>query len=113
MACRYGMKFPDKVDGIALWASYPSESFRIDDKDLAVVSIYGSNDGLSTLDEIEENIPFLPADTEYVEIPGGNHTQFGWYGDGGLQEGDNPADISREEQQARTVQATVNLLEGL
>jgi hypothetical protein len=44
----------------------------------------------------------------WVEIVGGNHAQFGWYGD---QQGDNPATISREEQQAQTVAATVALLE--
>ena len=37
-----------------------------------------------------------------VEIEGGNHAQFGNYGP---QEGDLPATISAEEQQAQTVEA--------
>ena len=37
-----------------------------------------------------------------VEIEGGNHAQFGNYGP---QEGDLPATISAEEQQAQTVAA--------
>jgi len=42
----------------------------------------------------------LPADTVFVPIQGGNHTQFGYYGNGTeLQKGDNPADISRDAQQ--------------
>ena len=51
----------------------------------------------------------LPADARFVLIPGGNHTQFGSYGQG-LQRGDNPATISREEQQSQIVDATVELL---
>jgi hypothetical protein len=52
----------------------------------------------------------LPADTTRVIIPGGNHAQFGWYGD---QSGDNPAEISRLEQQSRVLSATVDFLANL
>jgi hypothetical protein len=45
-----------------------------------------------------------------VPIKGGNHAQFGWYG---AQEGDNPATISREEQQAQILTATLALLSKL
>jgi NAD(P)-dependent dehydrogenase (short-subunit alcohol dehydrogenase family) len=50
------------------------------------------------------------AGTTWVAIQGGNHAQFGWYGD---QSGDNPATITREEQQAQIVQATADLLAQL
>jgi hypothetical protein len=115
LSCRYAGAFTADLDGVVLWASYPSEVFRIDDCGLACISIYGEKDGLSTLDEIEESRMHLPAGTEFVEITGGNHTQFGWYGDtpDELQTGDNPADITRQEQQDLVVGATVNFLEGL
>lgn len=115
LSCRYAAAFTANLDGVVLWASYPSEVFRIDDTGLACISIYGDKDGLSTLDDIEESRMHLPAGTEFVEITGGNHTQFGWYGDtpDELQEGDNPADITRQEQQDLVVGATVNFLEGL
>jgi len=46
--------------------------------------------------------------------PGGNHTPFGWTGDGtGIQTGDHPATISREAQQAVIAGGTVSLLEDL
>jgi hypothetical protein len=45
-----------------------------------------------------------------VEISGGNHAFFGWYGN---QTGDNAATISRELQQNQTVTASVQLLEKL
>jgi hypothetical protein len=46
----------------------------------------------------------------WVPIEGGNHAQFGYYGP---QPGDSPATISREEQQAQAVDATVALLERM
>jgi DNA-directed RNA polymerase omega subunit len=51
--------------------------------------------------------PLLPPGTRFIPIEGGNHAQFGWYGD---QNGDNPATISRAEQQKLTVDATVEVL---
>ncbi len=113
-ACGYAEDFADKIEGVVLWASYPSAMFRIEDKNLAVLSIYGTEDGLTTLDEIETSRQHLPAGTRFVAIKGGNHTQFGWYGENGaLQEGDMSAAISHEEQQNQIISATVAFLEGL
>jgi hypothetical protein len=112
-ACRYAGKYARNIDGVVLWASYPSETFRIEESGLPVMSIYGTNDGLSTPAKIDDNRPFLPPDTEYIEIEGGNHTQFGWYNNDELQEGDLPADISRQEQQDQTVEATARFLDNL
>ncbi|UCG68926.1 MAG: alpha/beta hydrolase [Thermoplasmata archaeon] len=111
-ACAYAKKFTDKVDGVVLWASYPSGVFRIDDKDIKVISIYGTKDGLCTLEEIEISKEHLPPDTQFVPIEGGNHTQFGWYDTSPdpVQPEDNPADITREEQQNQINQATINFL---
>jgi hypothetical protein len=114
MACRYAKKFSDKIDGVVLWASYPSDRFRIDDTTIKVVSIYGTEDGLATPGKIEASKIHLPKNTPFFRIDGGNHTQFGWYGDGEeLQKGDGPAAITRERQQAITVRATVDFLQLL
>ena len=113
-ACGYAEDYADEMEGVVLWASYPSETFRIEDKNLAALSIYGTEDGLTTLDEIETSRQHLPVGTRFVAIEGGNHTQFGWYGDNGaLQKGDNEAAISHEEQQNQIISATVAFLEGL
>jgi hypothetical protein len=113
-ACGYAEDFADKIEGVVLWASYPSKIFRIEDKNLAVLSIYGTEDGLTTLDEIETSRQHLPVMTRFVAIEGGNHTQFGWYGENGvLQKGDREAAISHEEQQNQIISATVAFLEGL
>ena len=114
MACRYAKKFSENIDGVVLWASYPSGRFRIDDTTMKVASIYGTEDGLATLDKIETSKLHLPHNTQFVRIDGGNHTQFGWYGDGEeLQKGDGPADITRERQQSIIVKATVDFLQLL
>ncbi len=72
-----------------------------------MVSVSGSLDGLATPDKIEASRVLLPADTIWIPIEGGNHAQFGWYGD---QPGDNPAEISRAEQQKIAIQAVLDLL---
>ena len=52
----------------------------------------------------------LPASTTWLPIQGGNHAQFGWYGP---QPGDGQPTITREDQQAQVVAATVALLEEI
>jgi hypothetical protein len=111
IACAYAQQFTDKLAGVILWASWPSESFRIDDTALKAISIYGTNDGHP--DSIESGAEHLPADAEFVKIEGGNHTQFAYYDTSPMpqQAGDNPADITREEQQEQIIEATVGFLE--
>jgi pimeloyl-ACP methyl ester carboxylesterase len=104
MAANFARKNSDLLDELFLWAAYPASSDDLSGQDLNVISIYGTLDGLATGDKIEASRPLLPADTVWVAIQGGNHAQFGWYGD---QPGDNPAAISREEQQAQVVAAMI------
>jgi dienelactone hydrolase len=105
MSVRFIFENQRQVDGLVLWAAYPSRNNDISTFDLPVLSIYGSEDG--GLGRIERNASRLPADTVTVRIEGGNHAQFGYYG---LQNRDGQALISREEQQAQIIQATVDFL---
>ncbi len=98
------------AEALFLWASYPSSNTDLSSGDVIVTSVYGSLDGLASPDEVLSAADLLPVDTIWVEITGGNHGQFGWYGD---QPGDNPAAISREQQQSILVQATANVLQRL
>jgi pimeloyl-ACP methyl ester carboxylesterase len=107
MAASFVSQNPDIIDGLAFWASYPAGSNDLSTGSVEVVSIYGTNDGVATPDQVLAAKSLLPLDTTWVPIEGGNHAQFGWYGP---QEGDNPATISREEQQRQVVSATLNLL---
>jgi len=107
-AAMFVKSHPDATQGIAFWASYPAD--RMTDYQGRVISISGSSDGLSTPDKINSSRALLPASTQWVEIQGGNHGQFGWYG---LQSGDGFATISREAQQEQVVSATADFLKQL
>lgn len=111
MACNYAGNNQSTIDGVILYASYPSEDYRIDDTNLSVLSIYGTNDGLTSLDDIDASVAHLPADAEFYEIAGGNHSQFAYYKPESAN--DNSADISREEQHAQMIDASINLLGDL
>jgi hypothetical protein len=110
MASQYIAGNPEAISGLALWASYPAEGTDLSQLPLEVVSIYGDADGVADIDTITGAAERLPRDTIFVMIPGGNHTQFGFYGEG-LQRGDNVAGISREEQQMIVIDNTVQMLE--
>lgn len=99
-----------EVDGLALWAAYPAADTDLSDTGISVASVYASEDGLATLEDIEDSASRLPGDAAFTEIVGGNHAQFGWYGD---QDGDGEPTITREEQQAQLVTATLQLLDGV
>jgi hypothetical protein len=105
MAARYVQGQPAKVSGLLLLASYP-------DVDLSkilipVVVVYGTRDGLATVEKVEAASPLLPPSTDWIKIDGGNHAQMGWYG---AQSGDNDATISREDQQVQVIDAAAALL---
>ncbi len=108
MAARYVQSNPTVVEGLVFWASYPDIDLSM--LPIEAVSVYGTLDGLAKVDTVKNAAKFLPADAIFVPIEGGDHGQFGWYG---AQPGDNPATISRDEQEAQTVSATVNLLAHL
>lgn len=110
MAAQYVYDNPGQMAGLTFWASYPAGSNDLSSTNIVVNSIYGSSDGVATAEQVLAGNALLPTTTTWVEIEGGNHAQFGWYGE---QAGDKPATISREEQQAQTVAATVALLEAI
>jgi hypothetical protein len=109
-AAIYASGNPGKVDGVIFWAAFPPESNSLAGQpDLQVTSIYGTLDGLATVADIDASRAFVPSRAVFVPIEGGNHAQFGYYGD---QSGDNVATISRAEQQAQTIAATEAALRG-
>jgi dienelactone hydrolase len=107
MAANFARNNAADVHGLVLWAAYPAGNDDLTDYPLAVSSIYGTRDGLATLDKIDASRSLLPPDTQWTAIEGGNHAQFGWYGP---QPGDSQATISQEDQQAQIVAATLQLL---
>ena len=110
MAAQFVHENPSEVKGLVLWAAYPASGTDLSKDNLLVTTIQGTNDGLVSSSQIEDSLELLPASTSRIEINGGNHAQFGWYGD---QEGDNAATISREEQQSQIFNATLQVLEAV
>jgi hypothetical protein len=110
MAAQFANRNPQAVRALALWAAYPAGSEDLSPRPLSVISVYGTNDGVATPQEVLDGRPRLPPGAVFIPIEGGNHAYFGWYGP---QSGDGEATISREAQQAQTVAATVDLLRRL
>ena len=111
MAANFATTQDDAVKALILWASYPASNNSLAQREnLEVTSIYGSNDGLTTVAKIDESRPLLPPDSSFVAIEGGNHAQFGRYG---AQDGDNPATIPQAEQEAQTIAATLTTLAAI
>lgn len=97
------------IDGLLLWAAYPAGDIA-DRTDLATMSIYGTEDGLTTPAEVAESVAELPPSATFVEIAGAVHSHFGDYGN---QRGDGTPTIPREQAQAQIVAATLELLDDL
>ena len=108
MVARYAFRHPGQVSGLFLWAAYPASSDDLSNQNLTAVSISGTLDGLATSEKIEASRPLLPASTRWVAIDGGNHSQFGWYGPQG---GDNGASVDHLTQQTQIVAATTALMD--
>lgn len=108
MSANYVKNQPGAAAGLVLWAAFPAGGDSVaDQSDLIAYSIYGTLDGVATPAEVRGASSLLPPTARFIPIEGGNHAQFGWYGD---QAGDNPATISRTDQQKLTVDATVEVL---
>lgn len=90
---------PD-ADALVLFASYCANDLSA--TDLPVLSISGSEDGLSTPQKIADAKPELPADARFVEIAGASHASFGDYGP---QPGDGTPTISDADMTAQLTSA--------
>jgi hypothetical protein len=75
MACRYAATAD--VEGLLLYASYCDVD--IAERDIAVVSVTGSADGVLNRTAYERNRGNVPASTRFAALEGVNHTQFGSY----------------------------------
>lgn len=84
-----------EADALLLLGSYCATDLSA--HGLPVLSLAGSEDGLSTPTKISEARSLLPDDAAMVEIQGASHASFGDYGP---QDGDGTATISDEDMDA-------------
>ncbi len=102
-------------DGAVMLASYSRESTNLSNWQGVVLSLYASEDLLSSKEDLESNKQYLPPGSQielpphlgvgenhtyYYLVDGGNHSGFGCYGH---QKGDGDARISQEEQQDQMI----------
>jgi dienelactone hydrolase len=109
MAARFA-DTSSEVGGLVLLAAYPEGSLDLSDAELDVLAVSGTADEIATPAEIDDGLTRLPGDTVDLRLDGGNHAQFGWYGE---QSGDGVATMSRETQTEATAAAIVALLEAM
>lgn len=98
----------EPVVGLLLYGSYPASSLR--GVPVTVLSISGSNDGLSTPAAITASKASLPVDARFLTIAGGIHSYFGDYGE---QSGDGTPTISHAAARAQISAASVDFVDRL
>lgn len=86
----------DGTVGLVLFGSYCAND--LSGSGLEVLSISGSNDGLSTPSKIDEAKHLLPENTNFVQIEGLNHAGFGDYG---YQSGDGVSTLTDAEERTQ------------
>ncbi|AZQ44463.1 alpha/beta fold hydrolase [Nonlabens ponticola] len=110
MAAQFTQEHPELINGLVLLGTTHPRDYALTANDVQVLKIYGGNDQVAPVDKVLLNKVNLPEHTIYEEIDGGNHSQFGHYGQ---QIGDGSASISREKQQEKTINHILQFLENL
>lgn len=90
---------PAQIDALVLIGTTHPKERDLSQLGISVVKVYGTHDGVAPIDRMFANRGLLPKSTRWVEISGGNHSQFGHYGH---QLFDGTATVSRLEQQKLT-----------
>ena len=110
MAARYVVAHPDVLQGIFFLASYPDQKGSVQKLGIPALSILGTNDGVVNMTKYQEGRMYLPPDTVYYTIEGGNHAQFGDYGH---QKGDGEPTVNEEDQLKQTVKTLLSWLDTI
>lgn len=104
-AAMHAREHPEDFKGIIFLASY--STYDLSDSGLKSLSVYGSNDGVLNMKKYAEAVKNFPSSNTEIVIEGGNHAQFGSYGE---QKGDGTPRISSEKQKQITADAIIGLI---
>ena len=107
LACRTILASPAGFDALVLVGTTHPKVDDLSFLQIPVTKVYGSNDGIATPESTLNNKGLLPPHTRWINIQGGNHSQFGHYGH---QLFDGRAGISRLEQQRETRRELLKML---
>ena len=108
LACRIAAESPPSVRAMVLIGTSHPKTTDLSQSRMPITKVYASNDGVATVEMINATRHLLPGHTRWIEIEGGNHSQFGHYGH---QLFDGSPTISRERQQDVTRSALLDALE--
>ena len=109
VAARMVLRDPSNIAGLVLIGTSHPRDLNLAHLLLPVTRVYGTRDTVVGPDTRQQTSSNLPPATRMVEIDGGNHSQFGYYG---FQPGDSAATITRETQQRLTRQALTDALDA-
>lgn len=105
MAASYAAAHSEEFDGLILLASYSTADLSA--SGLKVLSLYGTEDGVLSMNKYESERVNLPADAQEFVIAGGNHSGFGSYGE---QSGDGKPYVTPKEQTSQTAERIVSFI---
>jgi len=106
MAAQFVHRYPQAMAGLVLWDSYPPAAASLAGHELPIWNIHRATPAGAAPDSFEERRQLYPAHSEWVAIAGGNHMNFGSFIGGAYQE-QWEATISRDDQQAQILAATL------
>ena len=99
LACRIAGDAPSRVKALVLIGTSHPKRIDLSSLRIPVTKVFASKDGIATVAMINATRNLLPAATRWIEIEGGNHSQFGHYG---RQLFDGSPSTSRKQQQEVT-----------
>jgi dienelactone hydrolase len=95
-----------RVSHLVLFASYCANDL-VSRRDLTVLTVLGSLDGLTDPAQVADAASLLPPDSESITIRGANHASFGAYGP---QSGDGPSRISADRMNQQLTEILASFL---
>jgi pimeloyl-ACP methyl ester carboxylesterase len=107
MAAQFVHDYPDVMQGLVMWDSYPPGTADLSGRDLPVWNIHRATPEGAAPESFEARRPLYPDDSRWVAIAGGNHMNFGSFIGGAYVE-QWEATISRGDQQAQVLAATLD-----
>jgi hypothetical protein len=110
VAAKYILANPATIAGLGLLGSFPDAADDLSSLNIKAVTVFATNDLIATPAEVLAAIEQMPADTLYGKIRGGNHAQFGFYGETPL---DGDADTSPDKQLELTAASLRHLVKRI
>lgn len=112
MASRFAVAHQESslLKGVFFLASYPDEKGSLQGFKGNVLSVVGTEDGVLNWEAFDEAKQYLPLQTNFETIQGGNHAGFGSYGQ---QKGDKKSKMNNEEQQEEVANRLIKWLETI